>query len=194
MAAQAARADIAGVPHPALTRPALLSHIFKFAARGDADVNLIHVHSAWEETAIRYCPWMWERLAQSAGIEAATPLDGAPTVEEGSQHLFHHFLCHVLAPIFMPSLSRLENPQSLDLNRCDTQLTDGGLGHLMLSIGKGLRTLELSGCSQLTDASLQHLAVAQKLQTLNLSSCDSITRPSLMPASSTWPASRPCRR
>ncbi len=47
---------VASTAHPVLTRPALLSHVFKFAARGLKDVKLLHVHSSWEDTAINYCP------------------------------------------------------------------------------------------------------------------------------------------
>jgi hypothetical protein len=52
MAAQAA----SPAAHSALlTRPALLSHIFKYAAgSGHNDVKLLYVNSAWEDTAINF--------------------------------------------------------------------------------------------------------------------------------------------
>ncbi len=67
MAARAARVDAAerGPAHDVLLRPALLSHIFKFAVRERKDVKLLHVHSAWDDTATNYCPWMWQRLCRS---------------------------------------------------------------------------------------------------------------------------------
>ncbi len=66
MAAAAAAADstTSNAAHPALTRPAILTHVFKFVARNHADgVRLLHVHTAWEDAAVNYAPWLWERLA-----------------------------------------------------------------------------------------------------------------------------------
>jgi hypothetical protein len=54
--------------HPALLRPALLSHVFKFVVRRHTDVKLLHVNSAWEDTAVNYCPWMWQRLTDLARL------------------------------------------------------------------------------------------------------------------------------
>jgi hypothetical protein len=51
--------------HAVLSRPAFLSHIFKFAVRRHKDVKLLCVNRDWEETAVTYCPWMWTRLARA---------------------------------------------------------------------------------------------------------------------------------
>ncbi len=74
-------------PHPALTRPALLSHIFKFAVREHKDVKLLHVHSAWEDTAVNYSPLLWRRLVRARGTWDATPPEAVATVEELSRFL-----------------------------------------------------------------------------------------------------------
>jgi hypothetical protein len=121
-AAAAARSDdaaLSSAAHPALSKPALLSHVFKFAARKLKDVKLLHVSTAWEDTAVNFCPWMWERITAAArGVDSAPPLEGTPqpSLEQWSQHCFNHAVCRVWArgKSYTPSLlSRLVNPTSV---------------------------------------------------------------------------------
>jgi hypothetical protein len=134
--ADAARTDGAATSsaaHPALSKPALLSHIFKFAVcdlpsdlsnvlessahasyksifafRAIKDVKLVYVSTAWEDTAVNFCPWMWERItAASYGIDKAPPLEGTPqpSLEQWSQHCFNHAVCQVWSRLaYTPSL------------------------------------------------------------------------------------------
>ncbi len=138
MAATAARSDDAAsssAAHPALSKPSLLSHIFKFAARELKDVTLLHVSTAWEDTAVNFCPWLWQRITMAAGVDSAPPLENTPqpSLEQWSQHCFNHAVCQVWArsSAYTPSLlSRLVNPTSVDLSEC-TRLAEADLQALV---------------------------------------------------------------
>jgi hypothetical protein len=184
MAATAARADAAQHrgPHPVLTRPALLSHIFKFVARTFKDVTLLHVHSAWEDTAISYCPWMWERLLTAQAMGAtATPPDIASLVQL-SNEVFNKFVCRIWAfKAYSPSLlSRLQHVPAavLDLSGC-RKLCDADLRHLS---GMHPHTLNLSYCYQLTPAAAEHITSLTTLKALNLSACSKLATDASMAA------------
>jgi hypothetical protein len=162
-----------GAPHPVLTRPAFLSHIFKFVVRKNKDVKLLHVHSAWEDTAINYSPWMWQRLLPRR--EQPPPLEGTPTIEQVSQQRFNQFLCRVWARTANcpPSIfSRLVAPRVVDLNS-QFGVTDTALAHL----GKHatITELHLTECNLITDAGLAHLSGLQQLQTLHIAWCKQVT-------------------
>ncbi len=115
-------------PHPVLTRPALLSHVFKFAVCEHKDVKLLYVHSAWEDTAVSYCPWMWERLLRARQatlsrhvynakiVQDPPPLEGA-SIEQHSQHMFNHYVCRVWAFVSYSAsiFARLVSPRAIDL-------------------------------------------------------------------------------
>ncbi len=197
-AAAAARRDV----HVALSSPALLSHIFKFAARQHKDVKLLHVCSAWEDTAVNYCPFMWCRLAADAQVAGAPPMAGElSSIEQWSQHCFSHYVrtawmysaftpsifarlnsnlrelklpsCRELSDAGLQQLARcLPHLQSLNLGWC-SRIADAGLRHL--SNLQSLETLSLRGCNKITDAGLQHLTSLQQMQSLDLSSCEQIT-------------------
>ncbi len=108
MAAEAARTDAATTrqkAHAVLSKPAILSLIFKFAfrERGEYDVlKLIAVGSAWEDTAIHYCPWIWQHLGRARGDDDAPPLPGTPSIEEYSRHLFDYHV-HRRSSIAFPA-------------------------------------------------------------------------------------------
>jgi hypothetical protein len=162
-----------GELHPVLTRPAFLSHIFKFVVRRHKDFKLIHVHTAWEDTAVNYSPRIWSRLLRAEGVQKPPPLEGTPTVEEVSQHFFNHFVCTVLAPASnytTSPFSRLVAPRVVNLNYLDW-ITDSALVHL----GKRatITELYLSTCN-ISDAGLAYLSGLQ-LQKLNLKYCGAIT-------------------
>jgi hypothetical protein len=182
--------------HPVLTRPAFLSHIFKFVVRKRNDFKLIYVHTAWEDTAVNYSPWMWQRLIRSH--EQPPPLEGTPAIEEVSQHFFNHFVCRVWARTsnYPPSIfDRLVTPPVVDLSYVgvtdsalaylgkhatitelhlsECRVTDAGLA--CISGLKHLRTLNLKRCDKITDAGLVHLTGLQQLQSLNIGGCDEIT-------------------
>jgi hypothetical protein len=97
-------------PHAVLSRPALLSHVFKFAVRKHKDVMLLHVSAAWEDTAVHYSAWLWERLIRAMSMSDAPPLDQPSSIEQHSQHAFEHYLCrawlHVsYSPLLLTRLS-----------------------------------------------------------------------------------------
>ncbi len=149
MAARASRAVIVAA-HPTLVRPAILSHIFKFVVRTHKDVKVLHVHSAWEDTAVNYSPLMWERLTALARVDSAPPLPEPVASEQWSQHVFNHYVCRVwsrrsLTPsVFGRILSRLAAPSVVDLSWhslvCDSSLQ-------LLANVKHIVALNLSFCS-----------------------------------------------
>ncbi len=75
-----------------------LSHILKLAVREHADVKLLHVSSACEDTAVNFGPFVWERLALTRYIEEAPPLEGTPSIEQRARHLFNHYLLRAWIP------------------------------------------------------------------------------------------------
>jgi hypothetical protein len=185
-AAAASAAPSGGAdPHPVLTRPALLSHIFKFVVRKHGDgVKLLHVHSAWEDTAISYCPWMWERLLRFRGGSALPPSLPGTSLEQHSQVHFREYLlrvwvCDGYCASLLSRISTLVPLVRLDLSGC-TKLDDAGLEH----IGKlvTLRELNLSGgrvwnggpstYREVTDDGMVHLANLRKLRKLSISYFD----------------------
>jgi hypothetical protein len=174
-------ASSGGEPHPVLTRPAFLSHIFKFVVRKHTygkdlklldDVKLLYVHTAWEDTAVNYSPWMWQRLLPS--YEQPPPLEGTPTVEQVSQHFFNVYVCRVWARTWSctPSIySRLVAPRVVDLNQLG-RISDADLVHLGKHVT--ITELHLRAC-HITDTGLAHISGLQQLQKLDLDFCGKIT-------------------
>ncbi len=194
MAAPAAVSQQRGGPHPALSRPALLVHVFKFVVRdkppppspGEDDsilpfvvralqdvTKLLHVASAWEDTCVNYSPLMWQRLAQLARVEDA-PLEGddaSTPIERRSRRAFNFFLCRAWARTasYTPALlSRLsEDCTVVDLHDC-YRTDDTVTGLLRISCLKHLQSLNVGGCDRLTDAGVALLGRLQNLQSLDL--------------------------
>jgi hypothetical protein len=172
--------------HPALSKPALLTHVFKFAARDHKDaVKLLHVDTAWEDTATNYCPWLWERVTIAAGVERAPPLEGSPSLEQWTQHCFACYLCRVwTSTSYAPSLfTRLVAPVLSDLRDC-RNLDCAGLKTLCSVGATSLHDLDLSRCTQLRDSDMTVLRGLQLLRQLRISCC----------CGSRWRASLPSGR
>ncbi len=164
-----------GGPHRVLTRPVFLSRIFKFVVRKRKHIKLIYVHSAWEDTAVNYSPWLWSGLLRAKGVQKPPPPQGTPTVEQVSQHLFNYYVRWVLAPTlkYRPSIfDRLVAPRVVDLSYLD-RISDSALVHL----GKHatITELNLGMCEQITDAGLERISRLKQLQTLNIESCEQIS-------------------
>lgn len=159
-------------PHPVLSRPALLSHVLKFAVRNHKDVTLMYVNGATWDTAVNYCALIWERLLLAESIRKPPPplSGGALSIEEHSQALFNHFVCRVWArDCYKPSiLGRLIAPRAVDLSGC-VFLSDDDLRTLC---GLPLEYLDLASCKHLTVAGMLHLrALAGSIQHLGVSWC-----------------------
>jgi hypothetical protein len=189
-------ASSGGEPHPVLTRPAFLSHIFKFVVRKHKDVKLLYVHTAWEDTArellavdvgapsckIFEAPAAGGRTDHRRSLarllhshEDVPPLEGAPTVEQFSQHCFNHLVCTVWARAsnYAPSIfRRLVSPRVVDLS-FHKEISDSALAHLSKHIT--ITELHLRSCKHITDAGLTHISGLQQLQMLDLAWCDKIT-------------------
>jgi hypothetical protein len=183
-AAESASSSSSPGSWPVLLKPALLIHVFKFAFRDHKDVALLHVNSAWEDTAVNYGFLIWERTLRVRGLDKESPpplLEGtAVSTERHAQQLFLQCLCRVWAhvsytPAVLSRVSELEIRHlvtALDFSNC-RKLTDDGVQHLRhLS---ELQILNFFGCENLTDACLVHVGKLVGLTHLDIGSCAKMT-------------------
>ncbi len=199
MAAKAARCANAASRdshHPILTRPALLSHIFKFVVAEHKDVRLLYVNTAWEDTAINFCPWMWQRLAmwlaRAHGVKNAPPAKPV-SIEQHSQACFNHFVWRVWARQcprttlkagnsvcldVPPSLfARLVNPLALQL-RGPRWITGWITPAALEQIGKQTTLVKLTLSYfyfKFDSIAMSHICNLVALQRLDLSCCALLT-------------------
>jgi hypothetical protein len=184
MAASAAQEQ---PPHPAVSRPALLSHIFKFAARELKDVKLLHVDTAWEDTAVNFCPWMWERLTRTerdyfaSGIpplqDTATAAADHRGIEQYSQYAFNFYVCRVWVRRVKrqsPQLfARLAVPRTLDL-RANDRVTDAAMAFICSHAS--LVRLSVAACEAVTDAGMASVGnLAGSLEQIDMSQLPRVT-------------------